>query len=48
MDLARPLNSRHSEPLAKNPSNVKRNRVRINLSQESLRGERLPFEQETI
>jgi hypothetical protein len=51
MDLARPLNSRHSEPLAKNPSDMKRNRVRIHLSQESvsaLCGERLPFEQETI
>lgn len=51
MDLARPINSRHSEPKAKNPSDIKSNRASVHLSQESLsvlRGERLPFEQETI
>lgn len=48
MDLARPINSRHSEPQAKNPSDIGHNRVRIHLFQESLDGERLPFEQEAI
>jgi hypothetical protein len=51
MDLARPIAPRHSEPQAKNPSDIRRSRVRIHRSQESLsvlRGERLPFEQETI
>jgi hypothetical protein len=47
MDLVRPMNLRHSEPKAKNPSDIRRNRVRIHLSQESL-GESLPFNQETI
>ncbi len=60
MDLARSINPCHSEPknlsavwinegdVILNPSDIRRNRVRIHLSQESLRRQRLPFEQETI